>query len=87
MDKKKLIILSSLVLVLIIIIVLIFISSNDNKTELKKEYAPAFLNDAQKEEFNLNPETKAQVFYDEEGKIIYKIIRKEEDIVLNPENF
>jgi flagellar basal body-associated protein FliL len=86
MNKKKIIILSSLLLVLIVVIVLLFTLNNNNKeNEGQKEYTPMFLNEEQKQEFGLNPETRAQVFYDDKGKAIYRIIRKDSDIITNPE--
>lgn len=82
MDKKKLIILGSLVFVLIVLLVIIFIPKQKNtETGINNVNEPQFLNDEQKEEFGLDKRTKAQLFYDDNGDVVYKIIRSEEDIV------
>lgn len=85
MNKKNIIILSSLMLVLIVIIVLLITLNNNNNGEDSKEFKPEFLTEEQKEGFGLQPETKAQVFYDDEGNVVYKIIRDDGDIVTKPE--
>lgn len=43
-----------------------------------------FLSDKQKKAYGLGSDTKAQAFYDEEGNLIYKIIKNDSDIVKDP---
>jgi len=82
MDKKKLIILGSLLFVLIILIIVIFsIKQKGNEIGVGNENEPQFLNSEQKKGFDLDERTKAQLFYDDNGDVVYKIIRSDEDIV------
>lgn len=47
-------------------------------------YQVEFLSDTQKEFYGLEKDTKAQAFYDEEGNLIYKIIKEDSDIISDP---
>lgn len=88
MEKKKIVLVSLVGLLLIVLVVMVFlVFKNENGGKKNTAYEPQFLSAEQKSEFGLRPETKAQVFYDEEGNLIYKIIRNDEDLVLKPEEF
>jgi len=82
MDKKKLIILGSLLFILIILIIVIFsIKQKGIEVGVDNENEPKFLSTEQKNSFGLDNRTKAQLFYDDNGDVVYKIIRSDEDIV------
>ena len=88
MEKKKIILISLLSLLAIVMAVMAILVFKKDKTESENSvYEPQFLSAEQKIEYGLQPETKAQVFYDDEGNLIYKIIRDDKDIVSNPEEF
>lgn len=89
MKKKNiyLIVLGALVLLLVILAFLLIKKPNQVMIEEPKFYEPSFLSAEQKASFGLAAETKAQVFYDESGQLVYKIIKDESDIVTNPANF
>ena len=89
MEKKNLyfILLGSLLLVVIILLFLLFKKDNQRIEEITNLYEPEFLSEEQKIDFGLSAETKAQVFHDETGQLIYRIIKEEADIVLDPENY
>lgn len=88
MEKKKIVLFSLLGLLIVIMIsMMLLVFKKDKGGEEIAAHEPQFLNLEQKKEFGLKPETKAQVFYDDEGNLIYKIIRDDKDIVSNPEEF
>ncbi len=88
MEKKKIVLVSLISLLLIILVAMVLlVLKGEDKKEIETVYEPQFLSLEQKTEFGLKPETKAQVFYDEEGNLIYKIIRDDKDVVSNPEEF
>ena len=85
-NKNKKIILISLVALLIILLAAIFFFSRSNfsSSSLYNNDEIEFLSDTQKEFYGLDKDTKAQAFYDEEGNLIYKIIKEDSDIVKDP---
>ena len=90
LSKKQIkIILAFIISLLIFFVIYIFII---NKNAIKKNidkraevFVPTFLDDAEKTRLNIRPENKIQVLErNAEGKIIlYKVIRKDSDIVTN----
>lgn len=86
MDRKKIIILGSLVALLIALLVfLLFFNRNkDIETQEKNDFKVEFLSAEQKNELGLDQEIKAQAFRDSDGNLIYKIINNDSEIVLDP---
>lgn len=89
MKKKSiyLAILAVLVILLIVLTVFLLKKPKQEVIETSGSYQVEFLSPEQKAKFGLAPETKAQVFYDESGQLIYKIIKEDSDIVSDPESY
>lgn len=88
--KKKNIYLAILgVLVILLIVLAIFLLKKPKQEviETSGSYQAEFLSLEQKESFGLPPEAKAQVFYDENEQLVYKIINNDSDIVSDPESY
>jgi hypothetical protein len=85
-DKNRKIILISLVgfLIVLLAVVLFFSPSSNLSNNFSRDKKVEFLNEMQKEFYGLDKETKAQAFYDEEGSLIYKIIKDDSDIISDP---
>jgi len=87
--KKKNIYFAILGVLLLLLILLAFLLLNKPAQEITSpsNYVPEFLSQEQKEQFGLAAETKAQVFYDEDGQLIYKIIKDDSDIISDIDNY
>lgn len=87
MKKKQIIIISAALAVLFILVTLLVISLRNkglvNENEIFYEtYTPEFMDDKEKDSFNLPEDSKIQILMrSEDGQIdVYKVIREDDDI-------
>lgn len=90
-NKKKLIIFGVALVIILIALAIYFLSIKENKTIPNDqnqapivEYNPEFMSNEEKASRNLPSEAKIQIFEDSSGHRVYRVIRKDEDIVLDP---
>lgn len=83
--NRKIALIILVVLLAALLIVVFFLKGpNNNGGSFFGTSKTEFLSDKQKEFYGLSKDTKAQAFYDEDGNLIYKIIKDDSDVVKNP---